>query len=395
MDKIIMIKYGELSTKKDNIRVFIDKLLKNIKFKLNEYNISITHSKIRMYIFINELDENEIVNKLKEVSGIHSIVVCYKIDSDIEDIKIKSLELLKQSKFKSFRVTTNRAYKPFIYDSMTCSKMIGSYILDNISNIKVDLHNPELTLNVEIRNSKETYIYTNEIKGLNGYPAGTNGKGLLMLSGGIDSPVAGFLALKKGIDIDCIYFESIPHTSIEARNKVISLAKILNNYGGNIYMHIVPFTKLQEEIYKNINNNYAITIMRRMMYRITEKVATNINAKVIINGESIGQVASQTLSSINAINSVTSMPIIRPVSCLDKLEIIAISKKINTYDISILPYEDCCTIFVPKHPSINPSISKCDTYENSINYELLIDECIQNIEKICIRKINSEYSDLL
>lgn len=394
MDKLIMIKYGELSTKKDNIKVFIEKLYNNIKRKLNDYDISITKNKVRMFIDIKDNDETIIIKKLKEVFGIHSIVVCYKINHDIEDIKNESYNLLNKEKFNTFKIETNRADKTFPYNSMEISKLVGAHILKNIQNIKVDVHNPDIILNVEVR-SECSYIYTKEIYGLGGYPTGIQGKGLLMLSGGIDSPVAGFLANKRGVDIDAIYYESPPHTSIDAKNKVISLAKELYKYGSNINLYVIPFTKIQEEIYKNIDPTYMITIMRRMMYRIAEKVAKKIKAKIIVNGESIGQVASQTLTSMYAINNVTNMPVIRPVSCLDKLEIIDIAKKINTYDISILPYEDCCTIFVPKHPVINPNLQKCIYYETLIDYESLIDECIDNMEKIDIEKYNSQNQKLL
>ena len=216
-----------------------------------------------------------------------------------------------------------------------------------------------------------------------------------MLSGGIDSPVAGYLANKRGIDIDCIYYDSPPHTSIEAKNKVITLAKTLTKYGSNINLYVVPFTNLQEEIYKNIDPTYMITIMRRMMYRIAEKVAKNTKSKIIINGESIGQVASQTLTSMYVINNVTSMPVIRPVACLDKLEIIDIAKKIGTYETSIIPFEDCCTIFVPKHPVINPNLNKCIEYETLIDYEKLIDEAVEGIEKINVKNYEFIKNDLL
>lgn len=395
MEKIIMIRYGELSTKKENIKYFTDKLFKNVNNKLKDYNISIYKNNIRMYIDIKDNNEFEIVNKLKSVFGIQGISVCYKINSDIEIIKEECLNLLKKEKFNTFRVTTNRPYKPFKYDSMEISKIVGSFMLDNIKDIKVDLHNPEMILHVEIRNKQDTYIYINEVEGLKGYPVGIQGKGLLMLSGGLDSPVAGYLSMKRGIDIDCIYFESPPHTSKEAKNKVISLAKILSNYGGNINIHVVPFTKMQEAIYKNIDNTYMITIMRRMMYRISEIVAKKIKANVIINGESVGQVASQTLRSIYVINNVTNMPIIRPVACLDKVEIIDISKKIKTYETSILPYEDCCTIFVPKHPAINPSLTKSMEYEKLINYDDLIKECIDNIEIVSINDIREKHTKML
>lgn len=394
MEKLIMIKYGELSTKKDNIKVFVEKLCNNIKKKLKDYDITITKNKVRMFIDIKENDENEIVKKLQEVFGIYSIVICYKVNETIEDINKESYELLKRISFKTFKVETNRANKNFKYNSMEVSKLVGAHILKNIPNIKVDVHNPDVILSVEIRNDY-TYIYTSEIKGLGGYPTGIQGKGLLMLSGGIDSPVAGYLANKRGVDIDCIYYESPPHTSIDAKNKVITLAKKLSKYGSNINLYVIPFTKIQEEIYKNIDSTYMITIMRRMMYRIAEKVAKKIKAKIIINGESIGQVASQTLTSMYVINNVSNMPVIRPVACLDKLEIIEIAKKINTYDTSILPYEDCCTIFVPKHPVINPNLSKCIYYETLINYDELIEECINNMEKISIKEYNTQNQKLL
>lgn len=394
MEKLIMIKYGELSTKKDNIKVFIEKLSNNITKKLKNYDIKIQKNKVRMFIDIKNYDEDKIVNLLKEVFGIHSIVICYKVDKNLESIESESLNLLKNENFKTFKVETNRADKNFKYNSMEVSKFVGARILKNIDNVKVDVHNPDILLHVEIR-SECTYIYTKEIPGLGGYPTGIQGKGLLMLSGGIDSPVAGYLASKRGIDIDAIYFEAPPHTSNDAKNKVITLAKELSKYGNNINLYVIPFTKLQEVIYKNMDPTYMITILRRMMYRISEKVAKKTKSKIIINGESIGQVASQTLTSMYVINNVTNMPVIRPVACLDKLEIIEIAKKINTYETSILPYEDCCTIFVPKHPVINPNLEKCIYNESLIDYESMIEECVNNMEKININEYNNNLSNLL
>lgn len=394
MEKLIMIKYGELSTKKDNIKVFIEKLSNNITKKLKNYDIKIQKNKVRMFIDIKNYDEDKIVNLLKEVFGIHSIVICYKVDKNLESIESESLNLLKNENFKTFKVETNRADKNFKYNSMEVSKFVGARILKNIDNVKVDVHNPDILLHVEIR-SECTYIYIKEILGLGGYPTGIQGKGLLMLSGGIDSPVAGYLASKRGIDIDAIYFEASPHTSNDAKNKVITLAKELSKYGNNINLYVIPFTKLQEAIYKNMDPTYMITILRRMMYRISEKVAKKTKSKIIINGESIGQVASQTLTSMYVINNVTNMPVIRPVACLDKLEIIEIAKKINTYETSILPYEDCCTIFVPKHPVINPNLEKCIYNESLIDYESMIEECVNNMEKININEYNNNLSNLL
>ena len=388
MDKLILIKYGELTTKKDNRKFFIKELVNNIRKKIDD--IEIEYSLDRMYIKSNNIDDT--ISKLKEVFGIYSIIECYKVNTNIDEIKDTILNLLKNKNFKTFKVVTKRSDKSFPISSMEFSSKIGGIILKNIES-KVDVHNPDIYVNIEIKNGY-TYIYTNEIKGLGGYPVGVQGKGLLMLSGGIDSPVAGYLALKRGIDVECIYFDSPPHTSIEAKNKVIDLANILNKYSGKIKIFVVPFTKLQETIYKNVQNEYMITIMRRMMYRIVHKLALKNKCKVIINGESIGQVASQTLTSINTINSVTNFPIIRPVCCLDKLEIIEISKKIGTYDISIRPYEDCCTVFVPKHPSINPDINKCLEFEKNFDYESLIDEAINNVQVI-YKLDRNKHSDLL
>ena len=384
MEKLILIKYGELTTKKDNRKTFIKTLETNIKNKINNLYTNITKTMSRMYITYEESNEQEIIKNLTKIFGIHSIVICVCVNTNEDDIKNKVLEILKEKQFKTFKVSTKRSDKTFKYTSMEFNNIIGGLVLKNF-NTKVDVHNPELNLEIEIR-QEGTFIYNKEIKGLGGYPVGIQGKGLLMLSGGIDSPVAGYLSLKRGVNIECLYFESPPHTSLNAKNKVLKLAEILNDYSGTIKVHVVPFTKIQEEIYKNIPGNYNITIMRRMMYRIAEKYAKRRNCKILINGESIGQVASQTLNSMVVINNVTNMPVIRPVACLDKLEIIEISKSINTYDTSILPYEDCCTIFVPKHPVINPSLETAIEYEKLIPYEELINECIKNIETIKIEK---------
>lgn len=392
MDKLIFIKYGELSTKKDNRKMFIKLLLKNIKNKLEGLNINISYTSSRMYIETSSNDLDEVIKKLQEVFGIHSIVVCDKVNNNKEDITNKVLEVVKELSFKTFKVETKRSDKTFPIPSLEFSRMIGGMVLKN-KDCKVDVHNPEVILNIEIR-SEGTYIYTREYKGLGGYPVGVQGKGLLMLSGGIDSPVAGYLSLKRGVDLECLYFEAPPHTSLEAKNKVISLASIINKYSGNIKVHVVPFTKMEETIYKSVPDTYIITIMRRMMYRISEEVARRRNCKIIINGESIGQVASQTLTSMSVINNVTNMPVIRPVACLDKLEIIDIANKIGTYETSILPYEDCCTIFVPRHPVINPQLKKCIEYENSFDYEALIKECVDNVETITKLEFD-EFSDIL
>ena len=390
MKKLIMIKYGELTTKKANRKLFINILDNNIKKILSNETYTIKKDRVRMYIESNNIDL--ISQKLKKVFGIHSIVECYSVDTNIEEIESTVLKLINNIEASTFKVDTKRADKSFPIHSMEFNNKIGGLILKNTS-LKVDVHNPDIMVHIEIR-TEGTFIYFNEIKGIGGYPVGIQGKGLLMLSGGIDSPVAGYLALKRGVDIDCLYFESPPHTSIEAKNKVIKLASIINEYSGNIRVFVLPFTEIQETIYKNVDDTYIITIMRRFMYRIAEKLAIKYNSKIIINGESIGQVASQTLTSMSVINAVTNMPVIRPVACLDKLEIIDIAKNIETYETSILPYEDCCTIFLPKHPVINPSLEKVLYYESKLNIEELIEKAINNVE--IISSLNEEEnSDLL
>ncbi len=391
-----MIKYGELSTKKGNINFFINTLYRNIQNKLKKFNTKIYKDISRMYIEFDDKDLDNILKKINTIFGIHEYVVAYKINTDIELIKKTILQILNNEDFDTFKVETKRSDKTFPIPSLEFSKQIGGLILKNIDHSKVDVHNPHLLINIEIRH-EYTYIYLNHYKGLGGYPNGTLGHGMLMLSGGIDSPVSGYLALKRGMILDAVYFEAIPHTSIEARNKVIALTKKLVNYTNKIELHIIPFTDIQESIYKNIDPAYCITIMRRMMYRIMEKLAKMKKAQVIVNGESIGQVASQTLTSMNVINNVTNFPVIRPVACLDKLEIIDIAKKIDTYDISILPYEDCCTIFVPKHPIINPNLNDAVKFEESFDYNSLIDEAIKNRIVMDIKEEDEDnkFKDLL
>ena len=396
MEKGILIKYGELSTKKENINFFLKKLKENILLTLKDLEVTVDYDLGRMFIHTMNNDE-EVVKRVTHIFGIHEIDKGYIIDStDFETIKREVLNLLREKEFKTFKVESKRSNKKLNTTSVELSKNLGAYILKNIKDLKVDVKNPDILVNVEYR-IHNTLVYFEKIKGVGGYPVGTLGKGLLMLSGGIDSPVAGYLAMKRGVKIEAIYFESPPHTSIEAKNKVISLAKKLAKYNNDITLHIINFTEIQESIYKNIPHEYLITIMRRMMYRISAIISSRRNAKILINGESIGQVASQTLTSMNAINEVVSIPVIRPLACFDKLDIIDIAKKIDTYETSILPFEDCCTIFVPKHPVINPLKEKCHEYEELIPYKELIFEAVKKHEiiKISSTEKESEFKDLL
>ena len=392
-----MIKYGELSTKKANINLFLNQLKKNVLFALKDLDVGIKFDKGRMFITLNQDNFDEVSDKLKNVFGIHEYDVAYKLkEKDFEAIAKVILDLVKDKEFKTFKVLTKRSDKKYPISSMEFSRKIGGVLLKNIDDIKVDVHNPELLVNIEIR-IDGVYIYFNSERGIGGYPVGVLGKGLLMLSGGIDSPVAGYLAIKRGVKLEALYFESPPHTSLEAKNKVLELARKLAIYNNDIKVHIINFTEIQQAILQNCPHEYLITIMRRMMYRISEIVARNNRCKVIVNGESIGQVASQTLTSMNVINEVVKIPVIRPVACFDKLEIIDLAKQIDTYETSILPFEDCCTIFVPDHPVINPEFDKAREYEKLIPYEEMIYKAIKNHEviRVTVNEEKEEFADLL
>ena len=394
MEKVIIIKYAELTTKGDNINYFIKALKENIESSLEGINNKVKADKGRMYIYTNEFDR--VLDKLKHTFGIHEINVGYEVDTiDIDEIGTHLIELLKDKEITTFKVESKRSDKEYPLTSMDISRKLGGIVLKNIEGSKVDVHNPELLINVEVRFGK-TLFYFDKIHGIGGYPVGTLGKGMLMLSGGIDSPVAGYLAMKRGVRIEAIYFDAPPHTSEAAKNKVIELARKLSEYSGYVKLHVVNFTKIQEEILKNCPHEYLITLMRRYMYRIAERIARRENCKCIVNGESIGQVASQTLTSMNAIETVVDIPVIRPVACLDKLDIIEISKRIGTYETSILPYEDCCTIFVPKHPVINPEKELCEEYEKLYDFDSLVSEAIKTHTVIKVdNKISEEFDSIL
>ena len=347
-----------------------------------------------MYIKFKNEELDSIKGVIDKIFGIHMYHIAYIVETNEEAIKSKVLEILEAKTFSTFKVETKRSDKSFSKNSQEMNNTLGGFILRNIDNIKVDVHKPEVLIKVEIR-EKNTFIYLDNYQGSGGYPVGTQPKGMLMLSGGIDSPVAGYLAMKRGVTLEAVYFEAIPHTSLNAREKVVKLTEKLSQYTDKINLHIVNFTPIQEAIYKYCRDDYCITIMRRMMYRIMEMIVKTYNGYVIINGESIGQVASQTLTSMNVINAVTNIPVIRPVACLDKLEIMDLARKIDTYDVSILPYEDCCTVFVPKHPVINPKLDVVLKEEAKFNYQEMIEEAVETLDIKVISYNDDKYSDLL
>ena len=394
MNRVILIKYGELSTKKGNRNFFINTLYQSVRDKLKNYSVKIHKDRARMTILFDEKDLDAIKSIIDKIFGIHTYHIAVVCDTSEESIKETLLTAMKQEKFSTFKIDVKRCDKSFPIHSQDFNRVLGGLLLKNISHISVDVHHPDLLICVEIR-EEHTYIYYNSYEGCGGYPVGTQARGMLMLSGGIDSPVAGYLAMKRGVVIDAVYFEAIPHTSLEAREKVITLCRKLSSYTDKIHLHIVNFTPIQESIYKYCRDDYCITIMRRMMYRIMESLAKSHHAYVIINGESIGQVASQTLTSMSVINGVTNMPVIRPVACLDKLEIIDIARKIDTYETSILPYEDCCTVFVPKHPVINPKEDICIEEENKFDYHSMLEETVSSMNTIVVTDTDSSFHDFL
>jgi len=374
----VMVRFGELSTKGKNKKDFIHTLFLSIKHALKDYDVKVESRFDHIYVYLNGNEYEPIIERLQDVSGIQGLSLVARIENDIEKIKESSLELIKLEEGKTFKVKVKRSNKKFPLHSEEITRLVAPVILKN-TQLKVDVHNPDILLNIEVRD-EGTYIFVKTFPGAGGYPLGVAGKSMHMLSGGIDSPVAAYLMMKRGVTIECIHFASPPYTQEAVIYKLMDLLTKLNRYQPRIRLHIVPFTKIQEAIYDNAPESYCITIMRRMMYRLASKLARRRNCPVISTGESVGQVASQTLQSMATINEVTSTPVIRPCATMDKLEIIKLSKKIDTYDISIRPYEDCCTIFTPKAPKTAPKLEEAKEYEEKFDYESLINEALNNIE---------------
>lgn len=384
----ILIRYGELSLKKTNRKQFINRVNSHIKSSLKGYNnITLEPCGLRFYIHLNGEDASSIVEKLRRIPGIYSFSLVTKCSSNMDEIKelAKKVLMIEDFENSTFKVETHRGEKSFPHTSIEISKMVGSFLFREIPGLKADVHNPDIVLNIDVR-YEGTFIYTKTIMGLGGLPSGSLGKGLLMISGGIDSVVAGYLSIKKGLEIEAVHYASPPYTSDNALQKVVDLLETIvpYHYDAKINLHIVPFTEIQENIYKYVREDYCITIMRRMMYRIAEKICKRNKCLCIINGESVGQVASQTLESINVIEDVVKIPVIRPLAVFDKQDIIEIATKIKSYDISIRPYDDCCTVFVPRHPQIKPKIDEAVFEEDKISYDEMIDRAVENTEVVKI-----------
>ena len=396
MYSTIMIRFGELNTKGKNKIMFINTLLRNVRHALKDFKkIEISKTHDRIYIDLNGEDANLINEKLQIVSGIQNYSFVNRVEKDIDKIVDACEELIKDKSTFTFKVRAKRADKNFPISSDDINRKVASRILRNYPH-KVDIHNPNVNIYVEVR-LEGAFVYLDIIKGLGGFPLGVIGKSMLLMSGGIDSPVAAYLMMKRGIKIEAVHFASPPYTSDGAIQKVKDLLKVLAGIQEEIKLIIIPFTKIQEKIYEGKDESYNITIMRRMMYRIAEKEALMNNCLALCSGESIGQVASQTLESMATINEVVKLPMIRPLAIFDKLDIIDIAKKIGTYDISIRPFIDCCTIFTPKNPTTRPSSKRAEALETAFDYETLIEEAISNAEVVWIKQdtINEEIEDYL
>lgn len=375
----IIVRFGEMSTKGKNKRDFIASLARSIRHTLkedeNKYEMIIRHDHI--YLNLKEHIE-DLENKLKDISGMYSFSLALKIDQDLDNILKVGFDIVKSEEGNTFKIRTKRIDKSYPYISDEINRKLAGEILKK-SNKKVDVHNPDILLDIEIRDDG-AYLFTKTIKGMGGYPSGTIGKCLVMLSGGIDSPVAAYLLLKRGVDITCIHYASPPYTNSGVIDKLEDILHKLTKYQTRIRLFIVPFTKIQEKIYEVSSEGYPITIMRRMMYRLASRLAKRLKINCLANGESIGQVASQTIDSLSVINEVTNMPVLRPLCTYDKVDIIKISEEIGTYDISIRPYEDCCTIFAPVKPKTSPHIDECLKIEEKFDFESLIEEALNNVE---------------
>lgn len=387
----ILIRYGELSTKGRNKKMFTQKLASNIKKALVDFpQVKVIPDYDFMYLDLHEAPEEAVIEKVKPIFGIQSISPVYIVEKDMEVAKKVVLDLLSQEDLegKTFKIMTRRSDHTFEMDTNQINLFLGDAVLEAFPDIKVQLKQPDITVRIDVRR-EHLMVILKTIQGAGGLPVGTSGRVMLMLSGGIDSPVAGYLAMKRGMEIQCVHFASPPYTSPQALEKTKLLAAKIARFGGSIQFLTVPFSRIQEEIKKSIPEAYLMTIMRRFMLRITDQLRENARALAIANGESVGQVASQTLDSMVAINDVTNTPIIRPVATMDKLDIIKVAEEIDTFELSIQPFEDCCTVFAPPSPKTKPKLEKARQYEARLDVEGLIKEAV---EGTVIEEITANYT---
>lgn len=385
MQEVILVRYGEIILKGLNRPVFEQKLIKNIKTVLRNERYRIWRSQARIYIepFEDEvLDTPRLIEKLLKVFGIVSVSSAFKVESSMDAIYQAAEKCIQRMHgLKTFKVETKRGDKSFPLTSPEISRDVGAHILSKFNHLTVNVNSPDTVVNVEVR--EYSYVYSEVIQAYGGMPTGTNGKAMLLVSGGIDSPVAGWMLAKRGVELEAVHFFSPPYTGPKAREKVVDLCKILSSYvGKQLKLHIVPFTEIQVELRDKCPEEQLTILMRRFMMRISERIARESGSSALITGENLGQVASQTMQSLVASDSVVNMPVFRPLIGMDKNEIIALARKIDTYETSILPYEDCCTIFLPRRPETKPRLEKLELSEEHIDTEKLISEAMQNTEVI-------------
>lgn len=381
--QVLIIRYSEIHLKGNNREFFENALITNIKTALKGYTFDFSRSNAR-YVIRNfdTMLLDDIVDVVTNVFGVHSVSVAEEVESNYQAISQAALAIAPTT--GTFKVNTNRADKRFPIPSMKLSADVGGDILEQHPDLKVDLMNPQHVVNIDIRENGKTFVYSKVIKAVNGMPVGTGGKAVAMLSGGIDSPVAVYMMAKRGMTIRCVHFHSFPYTSMQAKQKVLDLAKLVKKYTLRMTVDVVSFTEIQTAIHEQCPEDYMITIMRRFMMRIAEKIAKNYGGGAVITGESLGQVASQTLESITSTNSVATLPVFRPLIGFDKDQIIEIAQQIGTFETSILPYEDCCTIFLPKKPVTKPRLSAVEKIESVLDVETLVNNAMQTIETIVI-----------
>jgi len=383
MNKLILVKYApEIFLKGLNRGKFERKLRDNIGKKLEGIKVEFIHDSGRYFLKTDEIEES--INRISKVFGILEVCLVEEVEIDFNSIQEAALDKVREAKGSTFKVITNRANKSFELNSMDVSRKVGAYVLNNYDGeINVDVKTPEILINIEIRNNF-AYVWSNKdiTKGSAGLPYGMNGSTMLMLSGGIDSPVAGYLMAKRGVEVNCVYYHSHPYTSERAKDKVKDLAKILAGYTEKINLYIVPFTEIQMEIIDKCREDELTIIMRRFMMRIACKLADKYGINSVSTGESIGQVASQTMAGLIVSDDCADRPAFRPLIAMDKTDIMEIARKIGTYETSILPYEDCCTIFVPKHPKTNPKLEPIRKEEEKLNIDELVEKSIKNIEVV-------------
>lgn len=382
-DKILVLRYGEIYLKGKNQRLFKKALVSNLKASLKGFDYSLEILWSRYIIKCNKNDLEQIIERLKFVFGLVSLSIAVEIEAKREAIEEYFSNI--KTNAKTFRVSVKRGDKSFPIKSVEFEKILGGLVIQNNPNLKVKLKDPELEICLEIRDNFKAYIYDENIQLAGGLPLGTSGKGLLLLSGGIDSPVAGYLTAKRGMYFQALHFHSYPYTSDKAREKVISLSKEITKFCPNLKLNFISITKIQEEIHKNCSPEYMITIMRRFMFRLAEIVAKQKKLSALITGESLGQVASQTVQSMTSTQSVlNNLVTLQPCICMDKTEIIKVADKIGTYETSILPYEDCCTVFLPKNPIIKPDLRKVEFEESKLDIESLINDSLNSLETIIL-----------